>query len=107
MRQWQTLANDLRPFRHAEEGKDKAGKQHIWQKEHHRHLHGLKLVLRERRERVAKRQVGRDKQSRKRNKQGKIADQRHSKHYHPSSNDQRGLEETDQYIRSDLTQHDL
>lgn len=72
MRQRQTLTDNLRPFRHAEEWKNEPGEQHIWQKEHRRHLHRLKLILCECRERVTKRQVGRDKQSGQRYKQGKI-----------------------------------
>ena len=66
MRERQRLADILRPDRHAGEREHEAGQQDVRQKEHHRHLHRLQLVLRHGREGVTDRQIGGDEQRRQR-----------------------------------------
>ena len=62
MRERQRLTDPLCPDRHARERKYKSGQKDVGQEEHHRHLHGLQLILCHGRERVANRQIGGDEQ---------------------------------------------
>src|SRR5262249_41879286 len=53
MRERQRLTDPLCPGRHAREWKYKPGQKDVRQEKHHRHLHGLQLILCHGRERVA------------------------------------------------------
>ena len=77
-------------------GNMKPGQQNVRQEEHHRHLHGLQLVLRQRREGVADRQVGGDEQRGERGQQRQVADDRHAEQSDADAHDQGRLHEADQ-----------
>ena len=77
MRERQDFADDLRPMRHAAERKHEAGEQDRRQEEEERHLHRLQLVLRDRREGDAHREVGGDEDERDDQQQRDAAQHRH------------------------------
>ena len=103
----QQLADHLRPARHAGEREHEPRQQDVGQEEHERHLDRLQLVLGDRRERVADRQIGGDEQRAQHRQQGDAAGDRHVEDQHPEHDDQRRLDEADHDVGGDLAQHDL
>ena len=97
----------LRPVRHAGEREHEAGEQHVRQEEHHRHLHRLQLVLRERREGVADdRLVVMNSVLSSASSAGCRTSERRTATI-PRPTIKARLEKSDQHIGRDLAEHDL
>src|SRR5687768_1908981 len=77
MGEWQARPDPLRPLGHPAKWKHESGEQNRWQEKEERHLHGLKLVSRQSRERDSHREVRRDEQERHRIHQRNAADHRY------------------------------
>ncbi|MNR24982.1 hypothetical protein D3C85_1420990 [compost metagenome] len=107
MRQRQQVAQVLRPHRHALEREHESGQQHVGQEIKHGQLHGLQLVLRQRRQRDAHGQVRRHEEQRRQVHGQQAAQDRHMKYEVRGQQDDGGLDQPDGDVGHDLAGHDL